>query len=276
MLKIPGYHFPVSGSRFQDLRATLRVAVPYSGFLLPVFRLLNRSGGGNKRNKMSKTALEYQKTTRLVSILPWIRPIGGKKGEFFIEFSHWWEKGRNASPKESFWRGTRTGFVFCYRHLPFVFLALSIPTTTHLKKSQLMPPGYSGTPLLKKLGITPSMKVQLLHAPAAYFDWLQTDIRPQLIAPGETPHFIHAFVTSSKEFIPLFKKLVVAYKGNPTVIIWISWYKKSAGMASDVTEDMIRNFALQTDLVDVKVCAVSEQWSGLKLVVRKERRGNMK
>ena len=61
-------------------------------------------------------------------------------------------------------------------------------------------------------------------------------------------------------------------RSKPTIIIWVSWYKKSAGMATDVTEDTIRNYALRHDLVDVKVCAVSEKWSGLKLVVRKEKR----
>jgi len=134
--------------------------------------------------------------------------------------------------------------------------------------------GYSGTPLIKKLGITPSMKVLLINAPAAYFDWLHTDIRPQLVQQpaNETPHFVHAFVTSASQYMTIFKELIAIYKANPTVTIWVSWYKKSAGIATDVTEDTIRNYALQHDLVDVKVCAVSDQWSGLKLVVRKELR----
>ena len=89
---------------------------------------------------------------------------------------------------------------------------------------------------------------------------------------GNTPHFVHAFVTSAKEFIPIFQSLISVYKANPTIVIWISWYKKSAGIPTDVTEDTIRDYALQHDLVDVKVCAVSEKWSALKLVVRKERR----
>lgn len=135
-----------------------------------------------------------------------------------------------------------------------------------------MPAGYSGTPLIKKLGITPSMKVMLINAPTDYFNWLQTDISSQLAAPGETPQFVHAFVTSTEDFISIFKTLIPVYKANPTVIIWFSWYKKSAGIVTDVGEDTIRNYALQHDLVDVKVCAVTEQWSGLKLVVRKERR----
>ncbi|HEX6430199.1 MAG TPA: hypothetical protein VF008_21055 [Niastella sp.] len=139
-----------------------------------------------------------------------------------------------------------------------------------------MPAGYSGTPLIKKLGITPTMKVMLINPPADYFDWLQTDIRPQLVRQlaDEAPQFVHAFVTSTTTFISIFKTLIPVYKANPTVIIWISWYKKSADIPTDVTEDTIRQYALQHDLVDVKVCAVSEQWSGLKLVVRKERRSS--
>jgi len=135
-------------------------------------------------------------------------------------------------------------------------------------------PDYSGTPLIKKLGITPAMKVLLINSPAAYFDWLHTDIRPQLIQQpaNETPHFVHAFVTSTSQYMTIFKELIAIYKANPSVIIWVSWYKKSAGIATDVTEHTIRNYALQHDLVDVKVCAVSDQWSGLKLVVRKELR----
>ena len=135
-------------------------------------------------------------------------------------------------------------------------------------------PGYSSTPLIKKLGITPAVKVLLINAPAAYFDWLHTDIRPQLVrqSANETPDFVHAFVTSTIQFTTIFKELIAIYKANPSVIIWVSWYKKSAGIVTDVTENTIRNYALQHDLVDVKVCAVSDQWSGLKLVVRKELR----
>lgn len=135
-----------------------------------------------------------------------------------------------------------------------------------------MPSGYSGTPLIKKLGISPAMKVLLINAPAEYFDWLNTDISTQLVSPGDLPHFVHAFVTSEQVFTTIFKSLIPIYKANPTIIIWISWYKKSAGIPTDISEDTIRNFALQHDLVDVKVCAVSELWSGLKLVVRKEKR----
>ena len=132
--------------------------------------------------------------------------------------------------------------------------------------------GYSNTPLLKKLGITNSMKVQLVRAPDAYFDWLGTDIRDQLAGPADIPDLVHVFASSNQVFKTALQKLKAVYKANPQVIIWVSWYKKSAGIPTDLTEDVIRNYALQNDLVDVKVCAVTETWSGLKLVVPKAKR----
>ncbi|HLX65967.1 MAG TPA: hypothetical protein VKR41_03195, partial [Puia sp.] len=68
-------------------------------------------------------------------------------------------------------------------------------------------------------------------------------------------------------FVKSMRSLASAWKQNPQVVIWVSWYKKSSGMATDLTEDLIRGYALDNGLVDIKVCAVSEQWSGLKLVV---------
>ena len=63
------------------------------------------------------------------------------------------------------------------------------------------------------------------------------------------------------------RSLKASIRKNPQIVIWVSWYKKSSGVATDLTEDVIRGFALQNGLVDIKVCAVSELWSGLKLVV---------
>ena len=68
------------------------------------------------------------------------------------------------------------------------------------------------------------------------------------------------------------QKVFAVAEKNKQVMVWVSWYKKSAGIATDMTEDVIRNYALQNGLVDIKVCAVSEQWSGLKLVVPKSLR----
>ena len=124
--------------------------------------------------------------------------------------------------------------------------------------------GYSGTPLLKKLGIKESMKVMLIHEPENYFELIEKDIAAQLCSKNEKPDFIHLFVKTKKDFETAMNKLKLLLK--PSTVIWVSWYKKSAGIPTDVTEDVIRNYALQNDLVDIKVCAVSNTWSGLKLV----------
>ena len=127
--------------------------------------------------------------------------------------------------------------------------------------------GYSGTPLLKKLGIKPGMKVLVINKPADYGKLLETDISDQLCKKNEIPGLIHLFVKNVKEFEGEMKKLKTVCKQNPDITIWVSWYKKAAKIETDITEDVIRNYALKNDLVDVKVCAVSDIWSGLKLVV---------
>jgi len=129
--------------------------------------------------------------------------------------------------------------------------------------------GYSGTPLLNKLGIKPSMKISLVNRPDDYYDLLETDISEQLCKKNETPDFIHLFVKNEKEFESEMKKLKPVIKQNKEVIIWVSWYKKAAKIPTDITEDTVRNYALKNELVDIKVCAVSDIWSGLKLVVPK-------
>lgn len=127
--------------------------------------------------------------------------------------------------------------------------------------------GYSGTPLIKKLGIKNTRKVLLVNAPDNYAELLQSDISDQLVKGNTIPDLVHLFVTSYTIFESEMKKLKPLCKSNPSITIWVSWYKKSAGIATDLTEDLIRTYALKNDLVDVKVCAVSEIWSGLKLVV---------
>lgn len=127
--------------------------------------------------------------------------------------------------------------------------------------------GYSGTVLIKKLGIKPEMKVLIINKPDNYYKLLEVDITDQSCKRNEIPDFIHLFVKSVKEFESEMKELKTVYKKNSTVIIWVSWYKKAAKIPTDITEDVIRNYALKNDLVDVKVCAVSDIWSGLKLVV---------
>ena len=130
-----------------------------------------------------------------------------------------------------------------------------------------IPAGYSGTSLIKKLGIKPEMKILLINQPVEYYLLLETNITDQLCKKNEVPDLVHLFVKSNKEFEGEMKKIKSVCKKNTAVIIWVSWYKKSAKIATDVTEDVIRNYALKNDLVDVKVCAVSDMWSGLKLVV---------
>jgi hypothetical protein len=127
--------------------------------------------------------------------------------------------------------------------------------------------GYSGTPLMKKLGIRSESIVLLINEPADYFELLETDITDQLAKKNDTPDFIHLFVKNNKEFETEMKKLKAIIKKVPAITLWVSWYKKAAGIPTDITEDVIRNYALKNDLVDVKVCAVSDIWSGLKLVV---------
>jgi hypothetical protein len=127
--------------------------------------------------------------------------------------------------------------------------------------------GYSGTPLLKKLGIKPQMKVLLIDAPDNYFSLLEVDISNQFIVGRQIPDFIHLFAKDITAFKKGMTKVLSLAKKNTAVIIWVSWYKKAAGIATDLNDAAIRNFALQNNLVDIKVCAVSDLWSGLKLVV---------
>jgi hypothetical protein len=128
--------------------------------------------------------------------------------------------------------------------------------------------GYSGTPLQKKLGIKAGTSVFIQNAPAQYYDWvspLPADVRVKRAATKELD-FIHSFVKDQKEF----KKLFVSNKKNlkKDGMMWISWPKKSSGVSTDLDENFIRDFGLQAGLVDVKVCAVNETWSGLKFVYR--------
>lgn len=131
----------------------------------------------------------------------------------------------------------------------------------------MAPAGYSGTPLLKKLGIKPGHKLVLINQPGNYFELLEADVTDQLCNKNEVPDLIHLFIVTKKEFESEMKRLGRVIDKNKKIVIWVSWYKKSSGIATDITEDTIRNFALKNNLVDVKVCAVSDLWSGLKLLV---------
>jgi hypothetical protein len=127
--------------------------------------------------------------------------------------------------------------------------------------------GYSATPLAKKLGIKPGFKIRLINAPDYYFD-LFTDLPSNVhVLKDKKPKkdLIHFFVKSLSEFENII--IDIANEIEQDGMIWVSWYKKSSRIATDVTEDKIRDTALALGLVDIKVCAVDENWSGLKLVI---------
>ena len=129
--------------------------------------------------------------------------------------------------------------------------------------------GYSGTPLSKKLGIKPGHAMHVVDAPPGY---------RALLAPLPddvtfTPRFsgqvdvVHLFVTAASRLAALIPRIRKRMRADAAV--WVSWPKKAANVETDVTEDVVRAIALPTGLVDVKVCAVDDVWSGLKLVIRK-------
>jgi hypothetical protein len=132
--------------------------------------------------------------------------------------------------------------------------------------------GYSGTPLLQKLGIKPGLTVVIINAPANYRRLLGSIPEGVTFSGRLKPDssFAHVFVKKSTE---LAKRLpALRDKVADTGTVWISWPKKSAGVPTDVAEDVIRAVALPLGFVDVKVCAVDKTWSGLKLMVRRENR----
>ncbi len=132
--------------------------------------------------------------------------------------------------------------------------------------------GYSGTPLVQKLGIKPGMLCHAKGAPGGYTELLEplpdgARFAARLSAQAD---FVHLFTVDKDA---LAKALATCRKTlAPTAIVWVSWPKKSAGVPTQVGEDTIRELALPLGFVDVKVCAVTEIWSGLKLVVRKQLR----
>jgi hypothetical protein len=135
-----------------------------------------------------------------------------------------------------------------------------------------MTAGYSGTPLARKLSLKPGLRTWWCGMPDSVRSEIQRD------APGltllDTPEppvdAAHIFVTKRAELDNRLKQLLPLLARDG--FIWISWPKKAAKVATDITEDTIRDVALPLGLVDVKVCAVDETWSGLKLVIRKSER----
>ena len=132
--------------------------------------------------------------------------------------------------------------------------------------------GYSGTPLAGKLGIKPGFRVVLVQAPDGLMGLLAP--LPDGVQFGTRPtantDLVHVFTTRRAElqqWLTQWRQLL-----NPQAVVWVSWPKQAARLATEVTENTIRELALPLGWVDVKVCAVDAVWSGLKLVVRKELR----
>lgn len=128
--------------------------------------------------------------------------------------------------------------------------------------------GYSGTPLVKKLGLTDGLVATALNSPPEYRVWispLPSNLVLKEKLTGETD-FIHLFVQDRKTLDAHFSKCLKHLK--KTGMIWISWPKKSSKVPTDLDENLIRATGLELGLVDVKVCAVTEIWSGLKFVYR--------
>jgi hypothetical protein len=133
-------------------------------------------------------------------------------------------------------------------------------------------PGYSTSPLLKKLGIKPGFKLYVKNSPVDYQALVgklpdQAAITSRL---AKGMDFIHLFTHSKSELRDFLAKAKHSIK--PDGMIWVSWPKKSAKLPTTVTEDVIRQVCLPMDLVDIKVCAIDDTWSGLKLVIRREKR----
>ena len=131
--------------------------------------------------------------------------------------------------------------------------------------------GYSGTPLAKKLGYADGVLVFAVGMPASVKAEIAESAKPKFVAKaakGQTA--AHVFATQAKALETELKKLrpLLASDG----MVWVSWPKKAAKVETDITEDTIRKIALPMGYVDVKVCAVDETWSGLKLVIRKSER----
>jgi hypothetical protein len=134
--------------------------------------------------------------------------------------------------------------------------------------------GYSGTPLPKKLGIKEGHRVALLNPPEGFAGTLGTlpdAVRPQVGLEGKSPlDVVVLFVTRRANLLRQLPS--IRRRMAPAAGLWVAWPKKASGVATDVTEDVVRAIALPTGLVDNKVCAIDETWSGLRLVIRLENR----
>ncbi len=132
--------------------------------------------------------------------------------------------------------------------------------------------GYSGTPLPQKLGIKPSSTVTVIDEPANYRQLLGSVAKSVQFTDqvAKDAAFVHLFAKERSKLDKSLRQLQT--KLADAGIVWVSWPKKASGVQTDITEDVIRAVALPLGFVDVKVCAVDDTWSGLKLMIRREHR----
>lgn len=133
--------------------------------------------------------------------------------------------------------------------------------------------GYSGTPLWKKLGYKTGMIAYVDGVPKNYASLLSlpADVQIHWVArPVSGMNFVHLFAADTCDLTT--KLHCCRKKIAPDAVVWISWPKKTSGVTSDLTDNLIREMILPTGLVDIKVCAVDATWSGLKFMIRKELR----
>lgn len=129
-------------------------------------------------------------------------------------------------------------------------------------------PGYSGKPLYEKLGLKPGLTCRTIGAPPNYADLIDGAEGVQVSTRLRTADVVHVFCRTRKELETAIPKAIgLAGRG---AMIWISWPKKSSPLHADLTEDGIREIVLPTNWVDVKVCAVDNDWSGLKFLKRRD------
>ena len=133
--------------------------------------------------------------------------------------------------------------------------------------------GYSSTPLWKKLGYKAEMAAAIDGTPTDYLSMLELPSEMKIrwrTEPKKDVAFVHVFCREAQ----ILKKKLARWRKRIASdgVIWISWPKKASGVQTDITEEVVRSCALPLGLVDIKVCAVDEVWSGLKLMIRKSER----
>jgi hypothetical protein len=133
--------------------------------------------------------------------------------------------------------------------------------------------GYSGRSVVQKLGIKPGFRIFVDGAPASYDDVIgplpaDVTLAPRLKAPLDMAHVFTIQAAALRKKLPACREAIA-----PDGMVWVSWPKKSSGVATDVTENVVRDTALSLGLVDIKVCAIDDTWSALKLVIPLKQRG---